>query len=62
MVNSYTQFSPECSRRLKKCWNSSRGYSSATTKRIERIGRDGKRTDEAWERNIFYYRNNFCSK
>ena len=48
--------------RLKACWRSSRGCSSAITKRIERIGRDDKRTDEAWERDIFYYRNNCCSK
>ena len=31
-------------------------------KRIERIGRDDKRTDEAREREIFYYINNCCSK
>ena len=47
---------------MKTCWRASRGCSSATIKRIERIGRDDKRTDEAWERDIFYYINNFCSK
>jgi hypothetical protein len=43
--------------RLKACWSSSRGCSSATTKRIERIGRDAKRTDEAWEGDILCYIN-----
>src|ERR671923_2831744 len=33
--------------RLKACWSSSRGCSSASTKRIERIERGDKRTDDA---------------
>src|SRR5262249_55458426 len=57
------QSSSPCGRlRLKACWRSSRGCSSATTKRIERSGRDDKRTDEAWERDSFYYSNNVCLK
>jgi len=47
---------------VKKCWRSSRGCSSVTTKHIERIGRGIKRTDEALDGSIFYYGNNFCSK
>jgi len=47
---------------LTTCWRSSRGCSSATTKRIERIGRDIKRTDEALDGSIFCYVNNLCSK
>ena len=41
--------------RLKACWSSSRGCSSATTRRIERIGRGDKRTDDALDGGICYY-------
>jgi hypothetical protein len=40
---------------VKKCWRSSHGCSSVTTKRIERIGRGIKRTDEALDGSILYY-------
>src|SRR5215470_18826588 len=44
------------------CWRASPGCSSATTKRIERIGRGIKRTDEALDGSMFCYGNNLCSK
>ena len=47
---------------MKECESSSRGSRSVITRRIERIERGDKRTDETLKGDIFYYRNIFCSK